>query len=92
MEVVIVMTIRETTISKLQQLPDSLLQQVSDFIDFLMYRRQHSTVIDEKQDEFSEAWAQWFESVDHLEVTPTDSVSSYQQHLLSKYRQQGLGL
>jgi hypothetical protein len=82
---------RETAIAKLQQLPDSLLQQVSDFIDFLIYRR-HSTVIDDHRDELAEAWTRWFESVDHLEVTSTDSVSNYQQHLLSKYRQQGLEL
>ena len=86
------MTIRETAIAKLQQLPDSLLQQVNDFIDFLMYRRQHSTVSDNRKDEFAEVWTSWFESVDHLEVTSTDSASDYQQHLLSKYRQQGLEL
>lgn len=86
------MTIREIATAKLQQLPDSLLQQVSDFIDFLLYQRQRSTVIDEQQDTHAEAWAQWFNSVDHLETVPPDSVSSYQQHLLSKYRQQGLNL
>jgi hypothetical protein len=30
---VILMTIRETTIAKLQQLPESLVQEVNDFID-----------------------------------------------------------
>ncbi|ASC73223.1 hypothetical protein XM38_041850 [Halomicronema hongdechloris C2206] len=86
------MTIRETAIAKLQQLPDSLLQQVNDFIDFLMYRRRHSTITDDRKDELAQAWTRWFESVDHLEVTSTDSVSDYQQHLVSKYRQQGLEL
>jgi len=86
------MTIREIAIAKLQQLPDSLLQQVTDFIDFLMYRRQPSTIANNHPDELAEAWARWFESVDHLEVTSTNSVSDYQQHLLSKYRQQGLEL
>jgi len=86
------MTIREIAIAKLQQLPDSLLQQVNDFMDFLMYRRRHRAVTDDYQDEFTQAWTRWFESVDYLEVTSVDSVSNYQQHLLSKYRQQGLEL
>lgn len=86
------MTIRETAVTKLRQLPDSLLQQVSDFIDFLIYRQQRSAVTDDQQHELTQAWTRWFESVDYLEVTPADSVSDYQQHLLSKYRQQGLEL
>jgi hypothetical protein len=69
-----------------------VLQPVSDFIDFLMYRQRHNTATNNHQDELSEAWVQWFESVDHLEVKSTDSVSNYQQLLLSKYRQQGLEL
>jgi hypothetical protein len=86
------MTIRETAIAKLQQLPESLLQKVSDFIDLLTNRQQHSLAIDNPKGELAEAWARWFESVDHLEATPTGSVSDYQQLLLAKYRQQGLEL
>ncbi len=86
------MTIRENAISKLQQLPDSLLQKVSDFIDLLLSRCRHSTFSDDHQDELAKKWTSWFESVDHLEVTPNRSVRNYQQHLLSKYRQQGLDL
>ena len=61
------MTIRETAIAKLQQLPAPLLEQVSGFIDFLT-RQPHSTVISDSQGELTEAWAQWFETVDRLEV------------------------
>lgn len=86
------MTIRETTIAKLQQLPESLLQQVSDFIDRLTDEQQHSAAISSLEDETAEAWARWFESVDRLEGTPTQADSDYQQLLLSKYRQQGLEL
>ncbi|WP_204138123.1 hypothetical protein [Halomicronema sp. CCY15110] len=86
------MTIRETAIAKLQKLPNSLLPQVSDFIDFLMYRRQPSTITNDHPDELAETWASWFESVDQLEIPPPSSVRDYQQHLLSKYRQQGLEL
>jgi hypothetical protein len=83
---------RETTIAKLQQLPESLLQQVSDFIDRLTDKQQHSSAIDSSKDEPVEAWVQWFEAVDHLEINPTKPASDYQQLLLSKYRKQGLEL
>jgi hypothetical protein len=86
------MTIRETTVAKLQQLPESLLQQVSDFIDLLTDRQQHSTAIEHSEEEPAETWARWFESVDCLEIIPTATDSDYQQLLLSKYRQQGLEL
>lgn len=86
------MTIRETAIAKLQQLPESLLQEVSDFIDLLTDGQQHSTAINHREGERAEAWARWFESVDRLEVTPTESLSDYQKFLLTKYRQQGLEL
>jgi hypothetical protein len=80
------MKIRETAIAKLQQLPEPLLQQVSDFIDLLTDRQQHTTAIDTPQGELAEVWAQWFEAVDRLEVIPTEPVSDYQQLLLTKYR------
>jgi len=86
------MTIRETAIAKLQELPEPLLQQVSDFIDGLTDRQQHGTAISNSQSERAEAWARWFESVNRLEVTPTGSASDYQKLLLTKYRQQGLEL
>ncbi|WP_036481029.1 DUF2281 domain-containing protein [Myxosarcina sp. GI1] len=68
------MTIRKTAISKLQQLPEPLLQQVSDFIDFLTHKHQQSAVTSERQNNFSETWTQWFESVDCLQVKPAKSV------------------
>lgn len=37
------MTIRETTIAKLQQLPESLLPEVNDFIDFVAHKHQSRT-------------------------------------------------
>ena len=86
------MTIRETAIAKLQQLPAPLLQQVSDFIDFLTCKHQHSAIDSNNRDTFAETWTQWFESVDRLPVKSTKPVSDYQQHLLVKYRKQGLEL
>ncbi|MFP4101033.1 DUF2281 domain-containing protein [Coleofasciculus sp.] len=49
------MTIRETTIAKLQQLPEPLLHQVSDFIDFLRYKQQHSTATDKPNSDVKKA-------------------------------------
>ena len=69
------MKIRETAIAKLQQLPEPLLQQVSDFIDLLQERQRHTTAIDTPQGELSEAWAQWFESVDRLEAEEFEAIS-----------------
>lgn len=41
----------------------------------------------------AEAWAKWFESVEQLETTSTETpVKQYQQLLLNKYRNKGLEL
>ncbi|MEX0270082.1 hypothetical protein AB3R30_13130 [Leptolyngbyaceae cyanobacterium UHCC 1019] len=85
------MGVRETTIAKLQQLPDWLLQEVSDFIDGIT--RQHQSVAsDNPQRNITKTWAKWFESVDHLDIVPPKPSSPYQQLLLNKYRKQGLEL
>lgn len=36
------MTIHEQTMSKIQQLPESLAQEVSDFIDFLLVKQDQT--------------------------------------------------
>lgn len=86
------MTIRETAIAKIQQLPESLVQEIIDFIDFITRNRQVKTAIDLLEGDQSEAWVRWFEATDSLEITSTAPTSEYQQRLLSKYRQQGLDL
>ena len=86
------MTIRETTIAKLQQLPEPLLQEVNDFIDFVTHKHQSRTANGKSQSDTAEAWARCFESVERLEITPTELTSEYQQLLLNKYRQQGMEL
>ena len=90
------MTIRETAIAKIQRLPDSLVQEIIDFIDFIVHNRQTETDNSLLESDLSEAWARWFEAADGLEstpeTTPTAPTSEYQQRLLSKYRQQGLDL
>ena len=86
------MKIREIAIDKLQKLPNSLLRQVSDFIDFLTYKHQAQPNINAVQNTFAETWAGWVESVDQFKVGPNESVGDYQKHLPSKYRKQGLEL
>ncbi len=36
------MTVRESTVSKIQQLPESLLLEVNDFIDFVLMKQSRS--------------------------------------------------
>ena len=86
------MTIREIAIAKLQQLPESFLPEVSDFIDFVMHKHQYRIAEPKLPDDIAKAWAQWFEEVDRLEVRTNQPESEYQQLLLNKYRQQGLEL
>ncbi len=86
------MTIRETAIAKIQQLPESLVQQIIDFIDFIARNYQAKTAVDVLEGDRAQAWAQWFEAADRLELapenTPTAATNEYQQRLLNKYRQQ----
>ena len=86
------MTIRETAIAKIQQLPDSLVQEIIDFIDFITRNRQAKTAVYSLEGDRSESWARWFEATDGLEIASTAPTSDYQQRLLNKYRQQGLDL
>lgn len=86
------MTIRETAIAKLQQLPEPLLQEINDFIDFIIHKHQPEIVDSGPEADLSKAWSQWSEAVDGMETAPTKPTSEYQQLLLNKYRQQGLDL
>jgi len=80
------MTIRETAIAKIQQLPESLVQKIIDFIDFIARNYQVKTASYSIEGDRSEAWARWFEATDGLEITPeitsTVPTSEYQQRLL----------
>lgn len=84
------MSIRDIAIAKLQQLPESALPEVSDFIDFVMHKHQSKIADRKTEDDIAKTWAKWFEEVDRLEVRTTDPANEYQQLLLNKYRQQGL--
>ena len=57
------MTIHDLTIAKIQQLPESLTQEVSDFIDFLLV----------KQDQMNwERWLHFREALDLAELGLSD--------------------
>lgn len=97
------MNIRETTVSKLQQLPEPLLQAVSDFIDFIVLNYQahyknggqdstHLVHLDDEASTIGERWEKWFAEVDRLEISLIEPINDYQKGLLNKYRQQGLEL
>jgi len=81
------MTIRDIAIAKLQQLPESVLPEVSDFIDFVMHKHQSQIVDAKLQDDITKAWGKWFEDVERLEVITNEPKSEYQQLLINKYRQ-----
>jgi hypothetical protein len=87
-----IVTIRETAIAKLQNLSEPLLQEVSDFIDFVIHKYQVKPDTNPPAETITESWSQWFKAVDCLDVTPPEAVSNYQQLLLDKYRQQRLEL
>ena len=62
------MTTREIAISKLQQLPESALSEVSEFIDFVMYKHQVKNADTRSPEDRAKAWAKWFEEVNQLDV------------------------
>ena len=69
------MTIHDLTISKIQQLPESLTQEVSDFIDFLLV----------KQDQMNwERWLHFREALDLAELGLSDylqDLETYEERL-----------
>ena len=79
------MTIREIAIAKLQQLPESFLPEVSEFIDFVMQKHQSKIADAKLPDDIAKAWAKWFEEVDRLEVMTNEPKNEYQQLLVNKY-------
>lgn len=62
-----IVTIREIAIAKLQQLPESLVQEIIDFIDFITRNRQAKAAIDSLEGDRSGGWSRWFEATDSLE-------------------------
>jgi hypothetical protein len=86
------MTIRDITIAKLQQLSEPLLQEVSDYMDFVINKHLAKAADSPTDENLVESWLQWFDEVDHLDVITAEPAHEYQHLLLNKYRQQGLTL
>jgi len=82
------MNSREAAIAKLQQLSEPSLEKANQLLDSLL-QEQHKQN-SPSQETFKAKWEKWFAQVDQLEVSPNSSPDEYEQHLVSKYRQQGL--
>lgn len=82
---------RDATLAKIEQLPDSLLAKVSDFADLLIEEHDHKEVTPSAEGSLSQAWNNWFESLE-TSTNPPEQSLDYQQLLLEKYRKQGLEL
>lgn len=54
------MTVRDVTMDKIRQLPDPLAQEVSDFVDFLLMKRNGTR------------WQLWTQFVEALEIAESD--------------------
>ena len=54
------MTIHDVTIAKVQQLPESLAQEVGDFVDFLLMRHDNAR------------WQLWTHFAEALEMAESD--------------------
>lgn len=62
------MTAYETAIAKLQRLPEPLVQEVNDFIDFLLVKQDESR------------WQLWTHFREHADLTESD-LSDYLHNL-----------
>jgi hypothetical protein len=54
------MTVYDMTMDKIRQLPESLIQEVSDFIDFLLMKRDNIR------------WQLWIQFSEGLEIAESD--------------------
>ncbi len=62
------MTVHDVTIAKVQQLPEALAQEVNDFVDFLLVKRD------------SARWQLWTQFNEALEIAESD-LSDYLANL-----------
>ncbi len=85
------MTTCDSAIAKLQQLSEPLVQEVNNFIGFVIHKNQAE--IDSQPDEkLKQKWLQWFDETERLDVISSALTNNYQQLLLDKYQKQGLEL
>ncbi|MBD2198666.1 MULTISPECIES: DUF2281 domain-containing protein [Calothrix] len=65
------MTVHDETIAKIRLLPDSLVQEVSDFIDFLVWKYGNKD---------TSSWLQSTESLDLVESDFSDYLSNLEDY------------
>jgi len=85
------MDLREAAIAKIQHLPEPLLEEVSDFIDFVTMKHTLAAVPTPGTN-LAARWSAWLHDLGTLEIQPSPPTTEYQHHLVEKYRQQGLDL
>ncbi|WP_256874433.1 DUF2281 domain-containing protein [Nostoc sp. C057] len=56
----------------MQQLSEALLEEVTNFIDFVMHKHQVKIADSQPDEPLVEKWSQWFEAVDSLEISPPE--------------------
>jgi Protein of unknown function (DUF2281) len=66
------MTVHDKTIGKIRQLPESLVQEVSDFIDFLLWKKHSS--------KDSSLWLQSTQSLEMVESDFSDYLSNLEDY------------
>lgn len=66
-----IMTIHDETIDKIRLLPESLVKEVSDFIDFLVWK---------SNDKHSSLWLQSHESLELVESDFSDYLSNLEDY------------
>ncbi|MEG3969172.1 MULTISPECIES: hypothetical protein [unclassified Microcoleus] len=71
------MTICDIAIAKLQQLPESFLPEINDFLDFVMHQQENRIAEPKLPDDIAKAWAKWFEEVDRLKLMINQPESEY---------------
>jgi hypothetical protein len=81
------MNVREMMISKLDQLPDELVQEVNEFVDFMIYKNRLEIIENKSEPKFAEKWLKWFEDVNKLNVNLHQTTKTYSQLLIDKYHQ-----
>ena len=74
------MTIPDIAIAKLQQIPESFLPEINDFLDFVMLKHQNRIAEPKLPDDIAKAWAKSFEEVDRLEIRTNEPDREFKLH------------
>jgi hypothetical protein len=73
-------------------LPDTVLTGEYEVVVILNHRSAVADEGDDRADPIARRWEKWFEQVDQLPLLDNPEEGDFQQHLIEKYRKQGLEL